>query len=758
MSERGATGGTKAAAADASVASRVSALLGIDRQTALPALGSGLVVSLAILVPVVSYPSLIFSGPLEPFSGLGVGLGLLSALVLTLSLVFGGSIPGTVAVAQSEPAVVMGVVAVQMAAELQAAGRADQLLSTIAVTIAMSTAAVAAVFLLLGTLRLGNIVRFVPYPLIVGFIGGMGWLLIGGAVRVVTGLPLAVHSLPALADPGQVLRWLPALLAGAGLWLLQRRRPRALNVPLAGLGIVVAFWLAVLVTGTSYGDLVADEWMLAPVPPPASWLPMHQQAITAAVSWPVILGHWPQILTLVTVSLMGVLMQASVIEIAARSDIDLNRELRVLGAGNLVCGVAGSLPGYHSLSTSLLSLRTGRPVRAVSLTVAVVIALILAFGGAAVAFLPKLLIGALLFYVGLDVFIGALLNVHLRRAWAEYAVAMLVFAVVAFVGLLEGLTVGVAAGIVLFVVKYSQVDVIRREGSAVERHSRVVRPARARQVLNELGDQVLILELQSYIFFGTSNLLVNRIRNRLADRSRPPLRFILLDMRRVTGIDSSVSLSLGKLAQYGRTFDVTLLVTGLQPQLRGTFERLAAQQEGLGRIRLFSDLDHGLEHAEDCLLSSAAAAGVQLEETFPRLLRKAGGDETEIATLLRYVRRESYAGGQALIRQGEASRDIFFVERGSVTVRLVLPDGRGVRLRTMGAGTVVGEVAVYLHLPRSASVVADGETVVLRVSAEAIEDMRRQAPAAAALLHAFMARELADKLIAATQQLAASHG
>ena len=209
-----------------------------------------MVASMAILVPVVSYPSLVFSGPLQEFSGIGVGLGLISALILTLALVIGGSAPGTVGVAQSEPAVVLGVVATVMAVDMQAAGMPERLLPTMAMTIAISALVVGAVFFVLGRLRMGNLIRFVPYPLIVGFIGGMGWLLIGGAIRAVTGLALSPAHAAALIEPAMLLRWLPAVAAGTGLWVLQHRRPRALNVSLTALAIVACFWLVVLATGT----------------------------------------------------------------------------------------------------------------------------------------------------------------------------------------------------------------------------------------------------------------------------------------------------------------------------------------------------------------------------------------------------------------------------------------------------------------------------------------------------------------------------
>jgi Sulfate permease family len=168
---------SRAAGSPAGLGRRIGAFLGVDGRTLLPTVGYGLVVGLAILVPVVSYPSLVFSGPLQAFSGIGVGLGLLSALVLTMALVVGGSVGGTVGIAQSEPAIVLAVIAASVVNDLRAVAAEDHVLPTVMATVVIAAAAVGAVFLLLGTLRLGNLIRFVPYPLIVGFIGGMGWLL-----------------------------------------------------------------------------------------------------------------------------------------------------------------------------------------------------------------------------------------------------------------------------------------------------------------------------------------------------------------------------------------------------------------------------------------------------------------------------------------------------------------------------------------------------------------------------------------------------
>src|SRR5690606_19541996 len=99
-----------------------------------------------------------------------------------------------------------------------------------------------------------------------------------------------------------------------------------------------------------------------------------------------------------------------------------------------------------------------------------------------------------------------------------------------------------------------------------------------------------------------------------------------------------------------------------------------------------------------------------------------------IAQLLPYLEPRTIASGEHLIRQGEPSTDLFFVEQGRVTIQLEIPGRAPVRLRSMGAGTVVGEVALYLREPRSASVVAEEEVSAHRLTLDALDRMTKQTP------------------------------
>lgn len=712
-------------------------------------LGRALVVTLAILVPTISYPSLVFSGPLEGFNGIAIGLGLLSAVVLTLSLALAGSQPGTVGVPQSEPAIILAIITTSVAHEMMAESGADAILPVVLALFLVSSLGVGLLFTVLGALKLGNLIRFVPYPLVVGFLAGMGWLLISGAVRVLTGKNVGLDHAPelwALLD-----HWLPAVVVGVVLFGWQRRRPHPLNLPVAALGIAAVFWAVALARGVPPALLAEHGWLLAPIPPLGQWSPAERFDLIGGADWGVIARNWPQLLTLFTVSLMAILMNASVIELAARSDVDLNRELRAIGVGNLVLAGFAALPGYHSLSVSMTAIRLGRPSRLVSLAVALLLALLFSFGGALFAYVPKLTIGALLIYAGLTVLTEAVENVHVRRSPTELVVAILVFVLVGFVGLLEGLTVGVLAGVVLFVVKYSRVNPIRRLATGAELHSNVVRAPALMQALSEHGRAILVLELEGYLFFGTTNTVISRVRDRVALAPPPRPRRVILDFKRVSGIDSSVMMSLAKLVQYALAYDFEILVSCLVTEWRERFQQ-AALEAGSPRPILFADdLDRALEICEDGLFAELFAGCAPPVTSLEKQLRAIGGEAAAIEELLAHTERRCWRPGEVLMRQGEASDDLHFVDAGMISVRLDTPSGRVIRLRSMGPGTVVGEIALYLNQTRSASVVADHETETVRLTMAALTAMEARSPAAAALFHRFMARALAEKLLDTTR-------
>jgi SulP family sulfate permease len=99
-----------------------------------------------------------------------------------------------------------------------------------------------------------------------------------------------------------------------------------------------------------------------------------------------------------------------------------------------------------------------------------------------------------------------------------------------------------------------------------------------------------------------------------------------------------------------------------------------------------------------------------------------------------------------LIRQGDPPDDLFVLESGRLRVEMITSEGMRMRLRTVRSGVVVGEIALYTGVPRTADVVAETPSVVLQLSRSSIERMEAEEPETAASLHRWLATMLAERL------------
>ena len=179
----------------------------------------------------------------------------------------------------------------------------------------------------------------------------------------------------------------------------------------------------------------------------------------------------------------------------------------------------------------------------------------------------------------------------------------------------------------------------------------------------------------------------------------------------------------------------TLVLAHLPPGVRRRLERIetSLSAEGLPALRIFEELDLAMEWCEEEILAAAGITAAEAPPSLPSLLEAA-------------FPSARVDEGQALIRQGDPPDALFFVESGQVNVMLEKPNSPPLRLRRMGAGTVVGEVGMYMRCQRTASVIAETPTVAYRLSTDALHRMEQADPETAAAFHQYMARMLADRL------------
>src|SRR5262249_39071715 len=143
------------------------------------------------IVYCVSYAAFIFSGPLAPWLGYGIGATFISTAIGAFVVALRSSLPFSIAGPDSSTSVVTATLVAAFAQWLAANGATDHTLEPTLILMALSSTLVGLLLCGLGLGRAGRAIRFVPYPVIGGFLGATGWLMVSGASQVITDLGLA---------------------------------------------------------------------------------------------------------------------------------------------------------------------------------------------------------------------------------------------------------------------------------------------------------------------------------------------------------------------------------------------------------------------------------------------------------------------------------------------------------------------------------------------------------------------------------------
>ncbi len=712
-----------------------------ERRTSglLVTLVAGGIIGAVSAVLAIAFAALVFGGGrVADFIADGISL-YLGAAALTLAiLAWRGGSRGVVGGLQPAVAAVLAVVTATIA--VTAYGSVERGFLTVVAGTMVVTVLCGVVFLALGTFRSGNLLRFVPVPVVGGFIAGTGWLLLKSGIYVSSDESLYLTPMGDLLH-GELLKlWVPAVAFGVILLMATRLVKSPFVIPaLLGIGLVL-FAIGMVVTGSSIESARSGHWLLlGPFDEFQRWQPWTFRALSGA-DWSAVLEQWAGIVTAVFVAVIAILFHIGGTEVVLHRDLDTNEELRGAGLLNVISGALGGIPGYHDLGLTALAERMRVDARVAGLIAAAVPLAAVVFGASVIELIPRMIVGGVLVFLGLAFLVEWVWDKRKVLPPLEYGVVLVILAAIIARGFLPGVVVGLVMAVVLFAINYGRIELVREVAFGETYHSNVDRPPAERAALRTLGDAVQILRVTGFVFFGSANGLLERIRKRV---EAAPLRFLVIDLRRVTGVDSSAVVAFVKVVHLAEASGFELVLTGVSGPVRRQLERggMVASEA----VRFEPNLDHGLQRCEEGLLSDealAAPGATDGKDGRGGRWRTAGMP----AGLERYTERESLSDGAVLVRQGELPDDVYVLESGRLRVEMQTADGTRMRVRSINPGVVVGEVAMYSGDPRTADVVAEGPTVVLRLDRASIDRLEAQDPELATALHRWLAGVLSERL------------
>jgi sulfate permease, SulP family len=692
------------------------------------ALANGSVIAVLALAYAVSYAAFIFTGRLSAGVGFGIDAALLAIAVGGL-LVWRSGFRFAIVGPDSNPTAVLALAALPIAAS-----SADRAASTLLMGSALATAFTGLLLYVLGRLRAGRVIRFIPYPMIGGFSAASGLLVLLGGVHLLSGRTVTFTDLPVLLvapHPTQL-----ALGVGFALLLVLVRRPWGpLAVPTAIVAALALSTLVVTVLHLPLDALQHEGWFLV-VPQGRLWLPW--MASPQSVDWAALVPQLPGLCAIGVIAAVTILVNSTGLEVLSRKDVDFDAELRTAGIGNLLGGFAGAMVSYTSLSRSALNYRLGTRDRSVGGVVVAFALIVLAIGpGTIVSHIPTFVPAALLLSTGASVAIEWMIAARRRLSLGDMLTIWSIVATVVAFGFVAGVTVGMVIGCLTFVVRYGRIEAIEHRLSGATYRSSLQRSERETETLKSYGDHANIYVLRGYIFFGMADRIYREMLQRISEVDGPG--WIVIDFSGVTGIDSSVATAFVKLLHNVDGGRVRVLLSGMRGQVARLWNTLLDNDT---QALLFDDLDLAMEWCENDLLRQFDSYA-DLATSFPMWVAEQVGEDLA-PTLLSLLEPIALDTGEALCTQGEDGDRMFFIESGRVAV--IVGEETPRRVRSLGPQTIVGELGLYRYMPYDASVIAETPTIAHALSRDALDVIEGTDPILATWFHAAIVRTLADRL------------
>jgi len=596
--------------------------------------------------------------------------------------------------------------------------------------------------MLIGGFKLGHLIKYIPYPVVSGFMTGSAVLMImSQSNAVIGGVPLE-----------GLARWIPAITAGSTL-LAMIVLPRVIRkLPGTVLGLIVGTVVYQLLAWSTQQELPA-KWVVGQLPSVTEVQFGLNFAGLDAMPWMIIIGS---ALALAVLASLDSLLTSVVADVSTGARHNARRELIGQGIGHILASLSGGMAGAGTTGATLVAINSHGRYWVGAFTGLSFILLIL-FMGPIATILPISVFAGIILHVAILSMLDKdiLLWLKTPSARIDGIIALTVTAITIFYDLMVAVGLGVALATIEFIRTQVQTAVIHRRWNINERMSIRRRAQHERDLLAANADAVIGYELKGILFFGTVDHLYETLMNDLKQT-----RYLLLDMRRVTQVDLTairlIEHMSGMLAE--KRGELILAQApksmGLVKKEGHTNERLVPYHDHV-HLRTFSDIEQAIEYAEERLLIDLGVSGagsdqpVSLEHS--ELLKDFSDKQRQ--QVIAHFEFKSIKNSEYLFRGGDFGDEFFVILSGQFEILLPYSSKKKMRLAKFGPGMTFGEVAFLEPGPRTADCRASEDCEVAILGQASFQKLCEKHPRQGVLLLTKLSRDLSTNLRRADEAL-----
>ncbi len=617
--------------------------------------------------------------------------------------------------------------------------------------------------ILFGIVRLGHLIKYMPYPVVSGYLSGVGLYIISGQMPKFLGAPKGSHFWESLAAP-EFWKWQSIVIGVVtiAMMILAPRITKAIPAAILALlaGVFTYFGLGII-DPTLY-TLEGNLFVVGPLGAGSDTGFIDAMSVRwymiSDVDVDQIIHITLPALTLAVLLSIDTLKTCVVLDALTRSRHNSNRELIGQGIGNVASSLIGGLPGAGTIGATLVNISSGAVSRYSGFFEGILALVAFLILGVFISWIPVAALAAILMAIGVRMIDRHSFQFLKQRSTIlDFFVVVAVITTALTVSLIAASGVGISLAVFLFIREQIGGSVIRRKLCCNETFSKRLRTHDEIEILAVHGGRGMVVELQGSLFFGTTNQLYLALEEELKTRD-----FLILDMRRVQSIDITAAHLLDQLRDMMADKNGFLIYSDLPTNLLSGqdiyqyFEQVGlAPQKSAARV--FDDIDGAKEWVENRILKEADFH----QEEEHRLHIKdfdlfKGRKEETLAVFETHLVKISYSAGTKILSRGDTGDDLFFIRKGLIS--FVLPiDGNHVRrLSTCGRGAFFGEMTFLDGSARSADVIAISDVDLFVLSRKTFDTFSEEHKNVALNLFEGMATVLTRRVRHLTAELIAS--
>ncbi|MFT4512903.1 MAG: SulP family sulfate permease [Planctomycetota bacterium] len=441
----------------------------------------------------------------------------------------------------------------------------------------------------MGAVRIGSLVKFIPYPVVSGFMSGIGVIIV----------LLQIYPAFGLEGPKKTLEVAKSVLSGSG-W--EGVNFAAFGVTVATIAVIYLFpkvtkavpsVLVALLALTIVSVVVGLEVpIIGDIP---SGFPALQLAGFAAIPSTLYGAILTTAVTLAALGALDSLLTSVVADNITKTQHNSNRELVGQGIGNAISGMFLGLPGAGATMRTVVNVRAGGSTRKSGAIHALLLLVVLLGAGAYASYIPKPVLAGILITVGIGILDYRGLR-HLAKVPRPDAVIMLVVLfVTVFLDLLVAVGVGMMMASLLFMRRMSQVV---EDGVELERISAFQGEQQwpDEHIPQELENSVLVKRVTGPLFFGFASDFQQRLSN------LPDVRYVILRLGRVPFVDQSGAYALNEAVKALEQRGAKVLIAGLREQPGDLLRRLQIVPLAVPEEHTFRNFEESVEFVRADLL------------------------------------------------------------------------------------------------------------------------------------------------------------